>query len=141
MRAITVSLLVGLLASSCSGGAARDEGQPAAKAAADEQFSAACDRVLRRDIPALEARYRMTIRRGVARIDRSTWERMDRIQRAGLHWPLAYSASCPLGRPGTHRVRMVDENGRELAFQMISTELECRGDHAIIRPEDVEALC
>ena len=83
----------------------------------------------------------MAIARGVARISRSAWDKMDAHQRAALHWPLAYSASCPLGRRAMHRIRVVDESGRELAFQMISTELECHGDHAFIRPEDTEYLC
>ena len=107
----------------------------------EEEFAATCQRNLEQRIPELERRYSIIIQRGIARVARSTWDRMDRYERANLHWPLAYSASCPLGRRGDHRVRMVDENGRELAFQMISTRLECHGDHSSIRPEDTEYLC
>ena len=110
-------------------------------AAARQDFVAECGRMTSHDIPALERRYGMTIDRGIAHVHRATWARMDRIERMRLHWPLAFSASCALGRRGTFKVRVLDEHGRELAFQMISTTLECHGDHATIRPEDTEYLC
>jgi hypothetical protein len=110
-------------------------------AAARQDFVAECRRMTQQEIPALERRYGMTIDRGTAQVPRAVWARMDRIARLGLHWPLAFSASCALGRRGTHKVRVLDEHGRELAFQMISTRLECHGDHATIRPEDIEYLC
>ena len=109
--------------------------------ASKQDFAAECRRMTQHDIPALERRYGMTIDRGTAHIPRATWARMDRIERMRLHWPLAFSASCALGRRGTFRVRVLDEHGRELAFQMISTSLECHGDHATIRPEATEYLC
>ena len=109
--------------------------------ASKQDFAAECRRMTQQEIPALERRYGMTIDRGTARVARATWARMDRIARLGLHWPLAFSASCALGRRGALKVRVLDEHGRELAFQMISTSLECHGDHAVIRPEDTEYLC
>ena len=110
-------------------------------AAARQDFVAECGRMTSHDIPALERRYGMTIERGIAHVPRATWARMDRIERMRLHWPLAFSASCALAHRGTFKVRVLDERGRELAFQMISTSLECHGDHAVIRPEDTEYLC
>jgi hypothetical protein len=106
-----------------------------------QDFAAECRRITSQDIPALERRYGMTIDRGTAQVPRAVWARMDRIARLGLHWPLAFSASCALGHRGTFRVRVLDEHKRELAFQTISTRLECHGDHATIRPEDIEYLC
>ena len=109
--------------------------------ASSQTFAAECQRMASRDIPALERRYGIMIDRGTAHISRATWARMDRVERMQLHWPLAFSASCAIGRRGTHKVRVIDEQGRELAFQMISTALDCHGDHAMIRPEDTEYLC
>ena len=109
--------------------------------ASAQTFAADCQRITSRDIRALERRYGMRIDRGVAHIPLATWSRLDRIARLSLHWPLAFSASCARGHRGTYRIRVLDENGRELAFQMISTRLECHGDHAIIHPAETEYLC
>lgn len=130
--------LVPLALLTAGGAASRAQLSPAA---ARQDFVAECGRMTSHDIPALERRYGMTIERGIAHVHRTTWARMDRIERMRLHWPLAFSASCALGRRGTFKVRVLDEHGRELAFQMISTSLECHGDHAVIRPEDTEYLC
>jgi len=109
--------------------------------ASAQMFAADCQRIVGREIPALERRYALRIERGTAHIAAARWARMDRIARISLHWPLAYSASCPLGHRGTFRVRVLDEESHELAFQMISTLPECHGDHAMIRPEETEYPC
>lgn len=136
MRALVLVQLVIL-----TFGSAAPAGAQLSPQASNQMFAAECQRMTSRDIPALERRYGMKIDRGTAHIALATWARMDRIERMDLHWPLAFSASCAAGYRGTHRVRVLDEYGRELAFQMISTNLECHGDHTMIRPEETEYLC
>lgn len=78
---------------------------------------------------------------GGARVRRAAWQSATPSERFHLIWDLAFHAECAARRPVLADVRILDERGRLLTSQRVSTAFECHGDFAAEYPGMIWYRC
>lgn len=104
-------------------------------------FGGQCIDRAERDQHLLASRGIQMLGGGRARVPGTSWRSMRHWEQSSIMGSVAWQTACAGLRPITVDVRIVDERDRTLRDQRISTSLECHGDHAEIRPDEVEYPC